>query len=105
MSNPQAVTPTDEKLEKLIDAFHIAAPRLNLAPELIHNSVTGNALERQYTAARAALRAYLSEDMLTREEANAIILFHESYKTDKGARFGAGLFSKLRRASMKEHLE
>lgn len=52
----------DAELDRLMDAFHIAAQRLNVAPELIHNSVTGNALERAYTRAREALRSYLSAD-------------------------------------------
>lgn len=93
MSNP-----TDEKLERLLDAFHIAAQRLNLAPELIHNRVTGTALERRYAAARAALREYVSARTLTAEEAQVCLYYMDGGKEDDNISF----IKKLRRASMKE---
>lgn len=56
---PTSVAPTAD-FKDLLDAFHIAAQRLNVAPELVHNSVTGQALERRYSASRKALEDYVA---------------------------------------------
>jgi len=45
------------ELNTLLDRFHIASQKLNLAPHLVHNQVTANALTREYYAAREAVEA------------------------------------------------
>lgn len=69
MPSPSSQSSPDAHLEKLMDAFHIAAQQINLAPQLVHNSVTGSAVTRRYFAARQSLREFLSERTLTEQEA------------------------------------
>jgi hypothetical protein len=59
-ASPLSPLPTEE-LRQALDRFHIASQRLNLAPELVHNHVTGTAVERAYSAARTALESLFRE--------------------------------------------
>jgi Phage ABA sandwich domain len=81
LSTPLTDTP---ELEKLLDAFHIAAQQINIPAELVHNAVTANYVTKRYVAARSALREeYLrlaEKAALWAEDDNAFALMKAAVK-------------------------